>query len=195
MSTKEQIVQKLEFLSERNLIRLLQFASGLSQNSDNLKRETENNKGKVIIQGIDFTRNYSKCLLDPINKHFPKAAAVATVPLFKTASKCMEKGMDLFIDIAKGKAVIDDNELEKIADIFYTDEDDLIKSFPKTYFTRYKKILRSFILDAIIAGIQFKYEVATALDERLKPEVNSILTSYNRIQERGFHSEEPILSV
>lgn len=195
MSTKELIIQKLESLSERNITRLLQFANGLSQNSDNLKEEAENNKGKIIIQGVDFTRVYNKWLFDPIEKHFPKAAAVATFPLIRTASKCMEKGMDLFIDIAKGKAVIDDNELEKIADIFYTDEDDLIKSFPKTYFTRYKKILRSFILDAIIAGIQFKYEVATTLDERLKPEVNSILTSYNRIQERGFHSEEPILSV
>lgn len=45
MKTKEQIIQKLESLSERNLTRLLQFANGLSQNganANNQKEDTEN---------------------------------------------------------------------------------------------------------------------------------------------------------
>ena len=45
MSTREQIKQKLESLSERNLTRLLQFANGLSQNGDNgekFKEGTDN---------------------------------------------------------------------------------------------------------------------------------------------------------
>jgi hypothetical protein len=41
MLTKEQIIQKLESLSERNLTRLLQFANGLSQNGDNVEKTKE----------------------------------------------------------------------------------------------------------------------------------------------------------
>jgi hypothetical protein len=39
MSTKEQIIQKLEILSEKNLRRLLYFANGLAKNGDNEQKE------------------------------------------------------------------------------------------------------------------------------------------------------------
>lgn len=135
------------------------------------------NKGKIIIQGIDFTSTYNECMFNPIEKHFPKASSAATFPTIRTASKCMKIGMNLLTAMAKGTAAIDDNELETIADKFYAEEDELIKSFPKTYYTRYKKNLRSFIFDEIIAGILFQYEVASTFDKSLKLAVDSVLLS------------------
>lgn len=43
MSTKEQIIQKLENLSARNLTRLLHFVNGLSRNGDNNQKEDAEN--------------------------------------------------------------------------------------------------------------------------------------------------------
>lgn len=41
MSTKDQIIQILDNLSERNLTRLFHFAKGLSRNDDNVKKIKE----------------------------------------------------------------------------------------------------------------------------------------------------------
>lgn len=133
-----------------------------------------NNEGKIIIQGIDFTSIFNKYSFEPISKHFPKAAAVATFPLIITASKCMEKGMEICMevikDIEKGTAIPNEMELNEIVNQFITMEDDLIKSFPITYYTRHKKKLRSYILDEINAGISFWYEVVNTLNSKLKSE-------------------------
>lgn len=135
-----------------------------------------NNKGKIIIQGVDFTSLYNDYLFNPIKEHFPKAAAVATFPLCRTASKCMEKGSEIFMEIIggiiKGASIPAENEFDKMVDQFFAEEDDLIKSFPTTYHTRHKNELRRYILDEIKAGILFWYEVAFTLNSKPKPEVN-----------------------
>jgi hypothetical protein len=123
---------------------------------------------KVIINGIDFTRDYTRCMFKPITEHYSNSSAKATFPIIVITSKCMKIGRNLLCDTLNDTKSYNmetlTDSIKEAAKKFYTEEDELIKTLPVTYYTRGKKNLISFIYDSIRAGILFSSEVVVKLN-------------------------------
>jgi chaperonin GroEL (HSP60 family) len=133
-----------------------------------MKEATLMSDGKVIVNGIDFTHLYNECMFKPIDKHYSKASAKATVPIILITSKCMKIGRNMFYDTLSNTKSFDADELansiREATKKFYVEEDELIKTLPVTYYTRGKKKLISYLYDSIRAGISFSSEVTVKLN-------------------------------